>query len=167
MRFIPWTLLRRLLAAFLVGMIVGAASLNLILGSHLDTCEFEIERLTAELEEQSTQIATLQETIAQHEKWAVTEIQVEVSFKDPEQDDELFALEIEKTVKELLKTTRGREVSTLEPALLHNIVQGRTIKASNTEFTINVQSLLISKTLIIHVEAEQKTKPVNTRPPQS
>lgn len=161
MRFLPWKVLARLMAAFFVGVILGAISLNLILGNHLDTSELEIERLTAELEEQSTQIATLQETIAKQEEWTVTEIQVEVSFKDAKQSDELVTLEIEKTVKELLKSARGRKVSTLDPQMLLNIVQGRTITASNTEFTIDVQSLLISEKLIIYVEAEEKTKPVD------
>ena len=161
MRFIPW----RVLAAFVLGLAIGAATLNLISGTHLDTAQLEIERLNVKLDEQSKQIATLQETIAQHQEFAVTEIQVAVSFKDAAQNDEINALEIEKTIKDLLKSVRGREVSTIDPVLLVNIVDGRTIEVSNVDFKVKVKILLISEKLLMHVEAEEKPKPVSAEVP--
>lgn len=150
------------IASFIVGMLTGAAVINLICGTHVDNAELEIERLNALLAEQNEQIAALEATIAQQEKLAVTEIDVQVSFPDKKEADELSTLEIEKTVKELLKNIRGREVSTLDPLLIVNIVDGRPIQVSNAEFVITVKSLLVSEKLIINVEAEEKLKQVST-----
>lgn len=154
MKFIPW----RIIASFIVGLMVGAAGLNLVSGTHLDNAQLEIERLNAQLAEKSEQISALEETIAQQEKWAVTEIEVHVSFEDPKENDELNTLEIEKTIKELLKNVRGRQVSTLDPALVFNIVNGRTIEVSNIEFTVTVKSVLISEKMVLNVEAAVKNK---------
>jgi hypothetical protein len=155
-----------MIASFIIGVLMGAAALNLVSGTHLEKAQLEIERLNAQLAEQSEQITALEETIAQHEHLAVTEIEVHVSFKDPKQDDELHTLGIERTIKELLKTVRGREVSTLDPVLILNIVDGRSIAISNVEFTVTVKSLLVSDKLILHVEAVEKTQPVNNKKKQ-
>jgi hypothetical protein len=159
MKFIPW----RILASFIIGILVGATALNLVSGTHLDKAQLEIERLNAQMAEQAEQIKALEETIAEQENVAVTEIEVNVSFKDPKHNDELNTLQIEKTIKELLKTVRGREVSTLDPMLVFNIVNGRSVAVSSIEFTVTVKSLLVSEKLIMHVEAVEKTKPVNTK----
>ena len=163
MRFIPW----RVMASFVIGLLVGGAALNLVSGTHLDNAQLEIERLNAQLTEKSEQISALEEAIAQHEKWAVTEIEVQVSFKNPKENDELHTLEIEKTVKELLKNIRGRQVSTLDPTLVFNIVNGRTIEVSNLEYTIAVKSVLISEKLIMHVEAATKNRALPSATTQS
>jgi len=159
MKFIPWSII----ASFIVGLMVGAAGLNLISGTHLENAQLEIERLNAQLIEKSEQISALEETIAQHEKWAVTEIEVHVSFKSPKHNDELNTLEIEKTVKELLKNIRGREVCTLDPTLVFNIVNGRSIEVSGVEFIVSVESILVAEKLEMYVEAAEKQKPVTTQ----
>ena len=157
MSFIRWSFI----ASFLIGIMVGAASLNLVIGSHLDRAQLEIERLSIQLVEKSEQITVLEATLAQHEELAITKIEVNVTFKDEKKVDDLNILEIEKIIKDLLKTIRGREVSTLDPVLIVNIVDGRSIQTSNSEFTVKVKSLLVSEKLIMHVVAEEKAKPVN------
>lgn len=164
MSFLRWSTL----ASFIIGLMAGAAALNLVSGLHLDRAELEIQQLSAQLAEKSEQIKALEEAVAQHEaseKLGITEIEVHVSFKDPKLNDELNSLEIGKTIKNLLKTLRGREVSTVDPILLFNIVDGRLIQVSDTEFIVTVKSVLVSKKLILHVEAAEKVKTVNTHQP--
>jgi|LFRM01.2.fsa_nt_gb hypothetical protein len=153
------------IASFIFGLLAGAAIINLVCGTHLDNAELEIERLNALLAEQTEQIAALERTIAQQEEFTVTEIEVHVLFKDEKENDELSSLEIEKRVKELLKNIRGREVSTLDPILIVNIVDGRPIQVSNTEYILTVKSLLISEKLVMHVEAAEKVEQVSSAPP--
>lgn len=157
MSFIRWSVI----AGFIIGILAGAAGLNMVTGTHMDRAELEIERLNAELAESYEQISALEKTLAQHKKAAVTEIEVHVAFKDGNQRDELTTLGITKTVRELLTNIRGREVSTLDPQLIVNIVDGREIEISNREFVLTVRSLLVSEKLIMDVEAKEKISPAN------
>lgn len=150
------------IASFIVGILAGAAVINIVCGKHIDHAELEIERLHSQLEEQSEQIATLEETLAEQEEFAVTEIEVHVTFKDKKQNDELNTLGIQKSVKDLLKTVRGREVSTLDPMLIFNIVDGRSLQVADTEFIVTVKSVLVWEKLVMYVEAAERATPVNT-----
>lgn len=148
------------IAGFFVGILVGAAALNLVSGTHIDKAELEIERLHEEILEQSEQIATLEETLSQRQNLAVTEIQVHVAFEGDKDYDEYTTLEIEKTVKDLLKDVRGKEVSSLDPLLVRSIIDGRTVEISKLEFVLSVKCLLVSERLIIFLEAAEPEKTV-------
>lgn len=146
------------IAGFLVGMMVGAAAINLVCGAHIDNAELEIEKLNTKLADQAEQITALEKTLAQRQKFAVTEIEVHVSFKDDKESDEFNQLEIEKAVKKLLKNIRGKEVSSLDPLIITNIIDGRPLEITKHQFLLSVKSLLISEKLIMYVEAKEKVQ---------
>lgn len=155
MNFIRYSLIA---ATFIVGMLVGAATLNLVCGIHLDNAELEMQKLHTKLADQSEQIAALEKTLEQRQKSAVTEIEIHVNFKDDKQNDEYDKLEIEKAVKKLLKNIRGKEVSSLDPLLTTNIIDGRMIEVSKRKFLLSVKSLLISEKLIMNIEITEKAQ---------
>jgi hypothetical protein len=140
------------IASFIIGLLVGAATLNLVCGKHLDQTKLDIEKLQEKLADQNEQIITLEKTIEQSQVLVITGIEVHVRFKDEDLNEDYNILEIEKAVKQLVKDIRGKEVSSLDPLLIKNIIEGRTIKISNEEFLLSVKSLLISEKLIIYVE---------------
>lgn len=148
------------IAGFFVGILVGAAALNLVYGTHIDNAELKMERLQEEILEQSEQIATLEKALSQHQNLAVTEIEVHVTFEGDKDYDEYTKLEIEKTVKDLLKEVRGKEVSSLDPLLVRSIIDGRTVEISKLEFILTVECMLVSERLIIFLDAAEPEKTV-------
>jgi len=147
------------IASFIVGMLIGAAILNMFCGTHIDNAELEIQKLHTKLADQSEQITALEKNLEKRQKLAVTEIEVHAYFKDNEESDEYNQLEIEKIVKKLLKDIRGKQVSSLDPLIIANIIDGRTVEVSNSKFMLSVKGLLITEKLIMHVEMTEKEQP--------
>ncbi|PKM89869.1 MAG: hypothetical protein CVU87_04000 [Firmicutes bacterium HGW-Firmicutes-12] len=147
---------RSVIASFIIGILVGAATLNIVCGKHLEHAKLEIEKLEAKLADQTEQITALEKTLAQRQVLVVTGIEVHVSFKDEALNEEYNTLEIEKSVNKLLKDIRGKKIPSLDPLLITSIIEGRSIKISNEEYILSVKSLLISEKLIIYVEITAK-----------
>lgn len=142
-------------ASFIIGTLVGAAALNLVSGVHIDNAELEIQKLHSQLADQSEQITALEKTLERRQKLAVTEIEIHITPKDTQQSDEFTELEIENAVKKLLKNIRGKEVSSLDPLLITNIIDGRTVEISTRKVLLSVKSLLLSEKLIMYVETTE------------
>ena len=148
------------IAAFIAGMLIGAAGLNLVAGKHVDNAELEIERLLEEAAEQAEQIISLEEALSERQKVVVTEIEVHTTFEKDREKDAFSALEIEKNVKNLLKDVRGKEVASLDPLLIRNIIDGRTVEISKHQLVLSVKCLLVSEKLIIYVEVSEVERTV-------
>ena len=138
-------------AAFILGILVGAACFNLLTGHRLDKAELEIRQLRAELDDKTEQLANLEKKLAVKNKASVVEdVDVQVIFKD-----EYEKIEISSAVEKLLKSVQGKEVKSLDPLLVANIVDGRTISTASHKYTLFVKGTLISETIIMYVEAKQ------------
>lgn len=142
---------RCLTASFIVGLLAGAAILNVISGKHIDNAELEIQKLQTKLADQTEQITALEKALEKRQKLVVTELEVHVNFKDEDENDEYNQLELEKAVKKLLKDIRGKEVSSLDPLLVANIVEGRTIEVSKRKFVLSVEGIAVSEKVIMYV----------------
>lgn len=148
--------LSALIASFTLGILVGSAAVNLISGAHLDYAELEIQKLNTKLADQSEQITALEQNLAKRQKSSsINEIDIRVSFKETKPANEYDKLGIEKSVKKLLRDVRGKEVSSVDPLLITNIIDRRTVESSNRKFLLVVKGTLISEKLIMYVEASQ------------
>lgn len=90
----------------------------------------------------------------------VTEIEVHTTFKDDRESNGFSELEIEKSVKNLLKDIRGKEVAPLDPLLIRNIIDGRMVEISKHQLVLSVKCLLVSEKLVIYVEVSEVEKTV-------
>lgn len=151
--------LSTLIAVFTLGFLLGASLLNLISGVHLDKAELEIQKLHTQLSDQSEQIKALEDSLAQRRKLTVSKIEIHMIRKDDKQENEYDNLEIEKSLKELLRDVRGQEVASLDPLLITNIIHKRTIEISERKFLIEVKATLISEKLIMYVEVTESQQP--------
>ena len=143
--------LKSLVAVFLLGILVGAAGLNVLLGNHLDSAELEILKLRSELEDKTEQLETAEKELEVKKQAAVVnELDVHVNFKD-----EYKKLEIESAVKKLLQNIKGQEVRSLDPLLVTNIVDGRTVETENHKYSLTVRGALISEKIIMYVDAKE------------
>lgn len=150
--------LKLILASFILGALVGAASLNLILGQHLDTAELEIRKLRSGLADQYEKIALLEKKLAVRQNLIVNEIIVNVNL-----DNEFEKLEIESTTKKLLKVIKGKDLKELDPNLVINMIDKRVIETPEHKYRLTVKGTLISEKVIMYVDAEEITEvPMST-----
>ncbi|WP_418792138.1 hypothetical protein [Phosphitispora sp. TUW77] len=138
-----------LATGLLLGILIGAAGLNAVMGKHLDRAEFEILKLRTELEDKSEQLeSTEKELKVKKQASVVNEITIHVNYAD-----EYKKLKIESEVKKLLSDVKGQEVRSLDPLLVTNIVDGRTISADNRKYNLTVRGTLVSEKIIMYVDA--------------
>lgn len=151
--------LSTILATFSLGFLLGATMLNIISGAHLGTAELEIQKLHTELADHTEQIKALEDSLAQRKKATVSKIDIRIM---PSKDDnEYDKLEIEKTIKQLLRDVRGQEVASLDPLLVTNIIDQRIIAVSDRKFLVEVKRSLISETLIMYVDITASSQKQN------
>ncbi|PKM79815.1 MAG: hypothetical protein CVU89_16480 [Firmicutes bacterium HGW-Firmicutes-14] len=142
--------LKAVIAGFILGTLVGAAGLSLVLGSHLDSAELEVRRLRSEIEDLTGELENAEEKLAAREKaTTVTEINVYVNF-----DNEYEKIELESTVKKMLKDLKGKEVSSLDPLIVANIIEGRTVETEEGRYTLSVTAALVSEKITIYLKAK-------------
>lgn len=141
---------KAVLAGFTLGALIGAAGLNLALGKHLDKAELEIRKLRLAYEEQTEQLQAAEKELAIKTRVAVVnEITVNVIF-----EDEYERIEIETAVRKLLRNLKGKEVSSLDPLLVSNILDGRTT-TPDTKYILTVKGILVSEKIVMYIEAKE------------
>ncbi len=152
-----FTGVKPILAGFILGAVLGAAGLNLAAGRHLDEAELKIRILQSQLEDRTEQLANMQKSMADLEKklaarqkLVVNDIDVHVKYKN-----EYEQLEIETAVKKLLKNLMAKEVKTLDPILVTNIVDQRIIETGKHKYHLTVKETLVSEKIIMYVEAKE------------
>ncbi len=142
--------LKFIIAGFILGFLVGAATLNLILGRHLDNAELEIKKLRSDLADQYEKTTLLEEKLAVRQKLTVDEIMVNANL-----EDEFEKLEVESTAKKLLKVLKGKELKELDPTLVINILDRRIVETPEHKYRITVKGTLISERIIMYIDAEE------------
>ena len=127
---------------------------------YLNRADLE-QRLTTAREE----IAQLKESLAQESYQVIVSIEPVITFKgDKPSSVETRAAtqDISRKVQEFLAPLKGQEVRRLNPALIPAMVDNRTVKVNGREFTLRVTLLLVSESVIVHVEAQ--STPVSSSP---
>lgn len=144
-----------LLAVFIFGFILGAAVLNYISGTHLDRAELEIQKLNHIRLDQTEQIKALENNLAEQKAITVNTIEIRIISEKESKTDPYNKLEIEKEIKQLLKNVRGQEISTLDPLLINNMIDKRTVTVSEHRYILSVKGTLISEKLVMYVEVQE------------
>lgn len=144
-----------ILSTFSLGFLLGATTLNVISGIHLDRAELEIHKLHTHLADQAEQIKALEDTLAQRKTATVSKIDIQIIPSNA--DNEYDKLEIEKTIKQLLRDVRGQEVAALDPVLITKIIDNRIIEISDHRYLVEVKQTLISEKLIMYVKITETT----------
>jgi len=136
--------MKALASGLFLGILIGAAGLNIVVGSHLDRAELEILKLRTELKDKSEQLEVKKQAAV------VDEINIHVNYSD-----EYEKIEIQSAVKKLLENIKGQEVQSLDPLLVTNIVDGRTVVTENQKYSLKVRGTLVSEKIIMYVDAEE------------
>lgn len=148
----------RYLSLLILGFLLGACCTNLLLARqqeqlHLNQAELE-QRLATAKEE----IAQLKESLAEESYQVVISVEPVITFKG----DKPFGMEIRaatqvinQKIQEFLAPLKGQEVRRLNPALIPAMIDNRTVKIHGVEYKLKVTLILVSDSVIVHVEATQ------------
>jgi hypothetical protein len=155
----------RLMVSFIIGVLIGASMVTWWVGARIDYLMLQNEKLQATLDTKETQIKKLEENLASKQRFVVKDIQVEVSFPDEKEEDSFVQLTLERKIVEMLNDLWGKEVSTLDPALIANIIDSRTVQVDQQQYHLTVtRGPLVSDKVLIYVEATLHVFPLAAGP---
>lgn len=139
----------RLLAAFLVGSLLGAAVVNALSGKRLESLYLEAEKLRVELSEQQEKLSKLTEKISYRP--VVEDFEVHVKGPSPREE-----VEVEKQVRAMLHELIGKPVAQIDPWLIFSTLEGRIIELGKERFRLRARAALFDRQVVIYLEVERE-----------
>lgn len=141
---------------FFLGIIVGAASVNLIFSKRMDLLFLENAELHIKLEEQQNRLNKLEESLREHRKRVVKNIVI-----IPDTQNDLLKIKIRETAGNLLKDLIGTDLAKLDPMLVYNILNNRKITVNGIDIILDVELLVMDVQIEVFLnvkEVEQEVK---------
>lgn len=147
-RFVLYTRreLLRLLASFIMGILLGAAVFMLTISRNLDRLHLENSSLKMELSTKEEQVQNLKKSIEEYRTWIIQDLIIE--FKDD--IDEHMSIAVEEEVRNLLHNIIGREIDSIDQELFYQTIDNRIIEINDKRYKLNLEALIIwEKTKLI------------------
>ncbi|MDI3533845.1 MAG: hypothetical protein PWQ82_210 [Thermosediminibacterales bacterium] len=143
------------ISAFLFGIILGAAGLNLFIAKKIDSLYLERESMLFKISEQETRLEKLEKSLAERWKRHVKEI---IVFPDTQNNNSHVKIKIKQKVAELLKDLIGEEIDKIDPLLIYNIVNDRKLTIEGKDYLLKVEVIVMDTQmeLFLKVFLEEK-----------
>lgn len=143
----------RLLGAFVMGAVVGAASLIPLVGHRVDDLHKQTDQLLLELTEYKAQVENLRQSLETRTRFVIQEVRVEVVNLE----DEARILSLKKQLRPYVQELVGRQITRVDPELTLGLLEGRSIMFDDKQMVVRVKTLIVAPTTQFFLE-------VNTRP---
>lgn len=153
-------------AAMLLGLLIGGAVVSSLMGIEIDRLHLANEALQEQLYSTENELVQVKESVAAHQRRAVTGIQPRISFA--EEKNQLTSYEqssaqlmLEKKVKEWLDVLRGQEIEGINYELVPKIVDNREVQINGHKCVLEVKLVVIKEKVEVFLEARVLPEQIN------
>ncbi|NLZ38170.1 MAG: hypothetical protein GX893_01000 [Firmicutes bacterium] len=133
--------MKKEIATLLVGVILGAALMNLFLCKQIDQLYLEREKLKVELYETTERLKKIR-VQQQQNKLFVREIEV-IFLNEPKQN--LLEIELHKKIVELAQAIIGTEVEKVPHTIIGHLLDQRLIEVNGKKFLLHLKTIIIAE----------------------
>ena len=137
------------ITGLLVGTLIGTVIITVLISYRMDEQYKKIISLENTIQDRDAKLEKLENSI---DSYAVVLKNVEIYILDNEEIDELDKIDIEKAIKEKYSTLLGKEVKTMDPDILVEVVDKRILKIDKKEYRVNIKKLILTESLKIYVD---------------
>lgn len=135
----------------LTGILVGAAALSIVISYRMDNYYKQISYLENTIQNKDERLEKLEQSI-NTQNLIVKDIEVNLVFDKDGNNDEIDKIEVEKTIKEKYNTLLGKEVKSIDPHIVVEIVDKRILKIDDRQYKLHVDKLILAEVVGIWVE---------------
>ncbi|MBZ2175030.1 hypothetical protein K8M07_07160 [Schnuerera sp. xch1] len=135
----------------IAGILLGGVIMTTIISYKMDTLYENIAQLEYVINEKDAKLEKLEESINTM-NFVLEDIQVIVDFKSKDIEDKIDKIEIEKVIKEKYTNLLGKEVNTIDPDLVIEVVDQRIFRLEGKEYKLLVNKLVLTETLKLWIE---------------
>ncbi len=145
------------LAWLSLGVVIGATITTVYLSNELDELHWtktELEQQVTQKEERLEKLE--QELLSMEEKWEHSSSNVvrDTTIVVDYEDDPQTVLAVEEFCQEIAQEIIGHRISNLEPKLIFQMFDNRTLQVNDNQYRLEVESLLISENLTVWIKPE-------------
>lgn len=137
----------------IAGILVGATVLTSLVSYRMDKLYENVANLEKVINEKDTKLKKLEESINTM-YFVLQDIEVIIDFQGEDIEDHIDKIEIEKAIKDKYTELLGKEVKSIDPDLVVEVIEGRIFKLEGKEYRLRVIKLLVSEILKLWVEVQ-------------
>ncbi|MEW6064955.1 MAG: hypothetical protein ACOY3U_08095 [Bacillota bacterium] len=145
------------IAFLLLGIILGAAGTNALIGQQVDHLTLVNITLQDQLEDAQNELEKLKESSKKKKKQTITAIETYLILTSREgltEYDELrVKLEAAEKVKNWLSPLLGQDVAGLDTLWIPSIVDNREIEANGNKYRLRTHLVIINEKLTVYLKA--------------
>ncbi|MEW6423716.1 MAG: hypothetical protein AB1523_03070 [Bacillota bacterium] len=149
--------LKQLAATFLIGLLVGGAGVNSLVGKQVDHLSLVNGTLREELAVKEKELEQVKENLKSRQKQVISALDVHVSLAAGKQasgyDQKKVQLFVENKVREWLQPVLGQEISALNHLLIPRVIDLRQVELDGVKYTLKVKLVVVGQRTIIYLEA--------------
>ncbi|HHU51837.1 MAG TPA: hypothetical protein GXZ36_08475 [Firmicutes bacterium] len=140
---------RRLVAGFLLGLLLGATGTVLVTGRRLEGLFLDNLQLARELNQERAKAEQLTASLTKRKKRVITSLQIETT-----RSEGMYKPFFHEYIHDLLGDLVGMEIARVEPKLIWNIINDRRVQMKEEIFLLSAQWVLIDEETRIGVEVQ-------------
>mgnify|MGYP006275455023 FL=1 len=142
----------RLIAVLTLGILLGGAGVNLIMGYRLDDMVYENKELAHKLQEEKERLKLFEKD------YYGTPVVHKIVLKLNCNADKHTEQELEKKIKDLLTGLVGLKIDQLDAGILNDILHERIIQIDSESYLINPQTIIIDDKLTFIIDVKKLSK---------
>lgn len=146
-----------LVFCFIVGMIVGGligiVAITTLVSYRMDGLYEKIASLENVINEKDAKLEKLEQSINTM-YFVLEDIKVVTEIIGEDVEDNIDKIEIEKAIKEKYTNLLGKEVKTIDPDLVIEVIDKRIFKLEGKEYKLSVNKLVLTEIMKIWVDAK-------------
>lgn len=137
----------------LIGILIGTTIFTILISYRMDEHYKRIATLENIIQEKDTKLEKLESSINAR---TIVVQDIELSVTIDEEIDEMDKIVIEKAIKEKYRSIFGKEVKTIDPEILVQVVDKRIFKIDKKEYRAYVEKLILTEILKLFIKIEKK-----------
>jgi len=140
------------ISGLLWGALAGALGLSILVSQRIEGYYEKIAYLEHTIQDKDEKLAKLEKSI-NNASIVLKDVLVILEFKDlsNEQIDLIDTIEIEKAIKEKYASSLGKEIKSLDPDILVQVIDKRILRFDEAEYQLTVNKLVLSDVLKLWV----------------
>ena len=135
---------------FVLGILAGIISMNLIVSYKIDEFHKQIHHLESIVDNREVRLKKLEESI-NHRRYLIKNVKIHLEFEG----DNIERLSIENALKDMCNILLGKEVKAIDLDLVVAMIDKRIVHLHGNEYRANVNRLVIAEVIQIWIVVQR------------
>ena len=153
--------MKKELALVLLGVIIGAAAMNLYLSDRMDDLYIKHEKLRVELYETAERLKKTETQWENHQVLVIRDIEIQFVKEDP---DQFLEVKLHEAVSRLTQDLIGEEVEKVPHALIRHLIDERIVEVEGKRYRLEAEMIIVAEKVTYVLDYAPQTEQRDSEP---